>query len=224
VLIIWFVYWIEVYFGYNFTKFGILPRELTGLRGVFFSPFIHSDISHLYHNTLPLFVLGCAVSFFYNKLFLRVLLLGILFSGFLTWLIGRPSYHIGASGLIYVFASFLFFKGLIVAYFRLIALSLGVVFYYGSMIWYVFPIKDGVSWEGHLAGGITGLLLAVILKLQLTREKKYPWQEVSFDEKKDPFMSHFDDTGKFIPNRFEPDDPIGFEYGIVYHYKKSEEE
>ena len=85
-------------------------------------------------------------------------------SGFLTWSIGRPAYHIGASGLIYVLVSFLFFKGVFAKHYRLIALSLLVVFLYGSMIWYALPIEKGISWEGHLSGLITGILFAFIFR------------------------------------------------------------
>jgi membrane associated rhomboid family serine protease len=77
--------------------------EHFGLQGVFFSPFIHSDLNHLYNNSMPLLVL---LAFFYQAF--PVIAYGILFSGILTWLIGRSSYHIGASGLVYVLVSFIF--------------------------------------------------------------------------------------------------------------------
>jgi membrane associated rhomboid family serine protease len=76
---------------------------------------------------------------------------GIIISGIITWLIGRPSFHIGASGLIYVLFSFIFLKGLLTRYYRLIALSLAVIMIYGGMVWYVFPkVDNAISWEGHL--------------------------------------------------------------------------
>ena len=139
-LIIWVVFWAEVRFGFNFSKYGIYPQELVGLRGIVLSPFIHGDIQHIYHNTIPLFVLSMALFYFYRPLAWKIIFFGFLISGFLTWCIGRPSYHIGASSLIYVLVSFIFFKGVFTKYYRLIALSLLVVFLYGSMIWYVFPI------------------------------------------------------------------------------------
>jgi hypothetical protein len=109
ILLIWTVFWVEVRFQVNFNNYGIFPRTFSGLKGVLLSPFLHGSVDHLYNNTLPLARLTSALFYFYRGISIRVLLMGILFSGVLTWLIARPSYHIGASGLIYVLASFIFF-------------------------------------------------------------------------------------------------------------------
>ena len=135
VLMIWTVFWVELSFQVNLNQFGISPRSFVGLRGIVFSPFIHGSVEHLYNNTIPLAVLLAALFYFYRKIALKVLFWGILISGVLTWAIGRPSYHIGASGVIYVLASFTFFKGVFSKYYRLVALSLIVVFIYGSLLW-----------------------------------------------------------------------------------------
>ena len=198
VMFIWLVFWFEIRFGFDFTKFGVYPQTFKGLRGVIFSPFIHSGIDHLYHNTIPLFVLSTALFYFYRSIAWKVLLYGILLSGFLTWLIGRPAYHIGISGLIYVLASFTFFKGIFAKHYRLIALSLMVVFLYGSMVWYTMPIKEGMSWEGHLSGMITGLLFALIFRKEIAKPKKYVWEHDDFNEDEDPFLQQFDEDGNFI--------------------------
>lgn len=198
-ILIWSVYWFELTFGYDFTKWGVYPRTLLGLRGVLFSPFIHSSVDHLYNNTLPLMILTAALFYFYEKISWKVLLYGVLLSGFLTWIIGRPAYHIGASGVIYVLVSFLFFKGVFAGNRRLIALSLVVVFAYGSMFWYMFPIEDRISWEGHLAGFITGFLLAIYFKSAVLPKEKYPWEKEDYNESNDPFLRQFDQNGNFIP-------------------------
>lgn len=198
VLIIWLVFWFEVRFGFKLSKYGVYPQTFLGLRGVVFSPFLHGDIQHLYHNSIPLFVLSSALFYFYKPLAWRVLLWGVLVSGFLTWCIGRPSYHIGASGLIYVLVSFTFFKGVFAKHYRLIALSLLVVFLYGSMIWYTLPIEKGISWEGHLSGLITGLVFALVFRKQIAKPKKYMWEQENFNEDDDPFLKHFDENGNFI--------------------------
>ena len=224
VLIIWVVFWVEVRFGYNFSKYGVYPKTLKGLRGVVFSPFIHSNIQHVYHNTIPLFVLSTALFYFYRPLAWKVILYGILVSGFLTWSIGRPSYHIGASGLIYVLVSFTFFKGVFAKHYRLIALSLAVIFLYGSMIWYTMPIEEGISWEGHLAGLITGLLFALVFIRSVSKPEKYIWEQPNYNEEQDPFLKHFDKNGNFIetiePEIEEEQPPITYFY--TYKENKSD--
>jgi len=227
VLIIWVVFWLQVRFFSVIKTFGIYPQTFKGLRGIIFSPFIHSDIEHLYHNTIPLFVLSVALFYFYRKISWKILLLGILCSGIITWIIGRPANHIGASGLIYVLVSFIFFKGVFAKHFRLIALSLLVIFLYGSMIWYVFPVKEGMSWEGHLGGLITGLVFALTFRKTIAKPKKYVWEQPEYDEENDPFLKHFDADGNFI--EIEPEEEIipeldtipPTEQKITYVFKKS---
>jgi hypothetical protein len=101
-----------------------------------------------------------------------------------------------------------------------VALSLGVVFVYGSMLWYIFPVLDGVSWEGHLGGFITGLGLAFFLKTPVPKPSKYAWESEDYQENEDPFMQHFDADGNFIENlpgeQAHPQD----EMKIRYHYRQ----
>lgn len=82
--------------------------------------------------------------------------------------------------------------------FKLVALSLVVIFFYGSMVWYVLPIRDGMSWEGHLSGFISGLLIASITKVRADANPLYSWQKPQYEEENDPFMKHFDEAGNFI--------------------------
>jgi len=197
-LLIWIVYTIEVKYHFNFTSYGVRPKKLIGLRGVLFSPFIHADLSHLWSNTLPSLVLMSGLSYFYRKISWKVLLIGFILTGLLTWVIGRPSYHIGASGIIYMLVSFLFFKGVFTKYYRMLAISFVVAFFYGSMVWYVLPIKAGVSWEGHLSGGVVGLILAIFTRNKLPEKRKFLWEQSNYKEEEDPFMRHFDENGNFI--------------------------
>jgi membrane associated rhomboid family serine protease len=192
VLFIWFIYWVEYFFHYNLDDYGIYPRTWSGLKGVIFSPFIHGSVQHLLSNSLPLFVLMAATIYFYRNVALKVNVFGILISGFLTWLIARPSYHIGISGLIYVLASFIFFSGVFRKNLRLVALSLAVAFWYGGMIWYVLPIKEEMSWEGHLSGLITGIFLAYLYRNKGLKKQEYQFTKTEFD-------TYFDEDGNFIP-------------------------
>lgn len=215
VLAIWTVYWFEVTFQVNFNTYGVYPRTLRGLRGIVLSHFIHGSIAHLYNNTIPLAVLLGALFYFYRRTAFKVLLVGALGAGILTWVIARPSYHIGASGIIYLLSSFIFFKGIKTRYFRLVALSLAVVFIYGGLLWYIFPVEGGISWEGHLSGFLMGLVLAYAIPTPLPVTKKYDWEKEDYNEDDDPFLKQFDDDGNFIET---PDDEG--EIRITYTYKK----
>lgn len=226
VLLIWVVFWFELRFGVELSSFGVRPGEIKGLRGILFSPFIHSDIKHLFNNTIPLFVLSLALFYFYRGISWKVLLIGLLTTGLLTWLIGRPSNHIGASGIIYLLASFLFFKGVFSRYYRLVALSLGVVFIYGGMVWYVTPIDPSISWEGHLSGMLSGLALAWIFKRRIAEPPKYHWQQPEYSEEDDPFMKHFDENGNFIeklPEEEEGQDSSETRVNYIYKEKPEKE-
>jgi membrane associated rhomboid family serine protease len=164
ILVLFAVEWIEYSNGIRFVKHGVLPRTFEGLQGILFSPFIHSDWKHLTNNALPLFVLTATLGFFYKGIAKEVFLWSWLMSGLWLWAIGRPSFHIGASGLLYALASFLFFSGFIRKHTKLMAISMFVVFLYGGMVWGIFPMKKHISWEGHLAGALAGLILAYWFK------------------------------------------------------------
>ncbi|PXY41932.1 rhomboid family intramembrane serine protease [Flavobacterium cheongpyeongense] len=234
VLFLWIVYWIQIRFDFDFYQNGIYPRDFSGLQGVLFSPFIHENLNHLYNNSIPLLVLLAAMQFFYPNQSFAVIGYGILFSGLITWFIGRENYHIGASGLIYVLVSFIFFKGIQTRYYRLVALSFAVVLLYGGMIWYVFPdVDQNISWEGHLAGFITGFVISLFYKTpEYTKPIVYDWQKPDFDPSDDPFMKHFDDNGNFVNTEIPEEDSqmvsSYFNSDVSVHYiitkPKSEEE
>jgi len=200
VLFLWFVYWLEIRFDFDFVENGIFPRTVSGLQGIIFSPFIHADIEHLYNNSIPLLILLAALQYFYARQSFAIIGYGIILSGLITWIIGRESYHIGASGLIYVLVGFIFFKGIQTQYYRLVALSLAVILVYGGMVWYVFPKVDStISWEGHLAGLVTGFFLSVFYKTpEYTKIIKYDREHPDFNPMEDKFMQRFDEYGNFV--------------------------
>ncbi len=164
ILTLWVVYWGEFYAPIDIVSLGIMPRTLGGLSGVFFSPLIHStnDIFHLINNSIPVFVLSAALLFYYRKVAFQVFFLSWFLSGILTWIIAKNegSFHIGISSVIYSLVCFLFLSGILRRQKQLQAVSLLIVFLYGSLVWGIFPMEEKVSWQGHLGGSITGIALA----------------------------------------------------------------
>lgn len=178
VFLMWFVKIIEVLFETDFSILGIYPLEAKGLPGILFSPLIHEDFKHLFNNSLPLFFLSTGVFYFYSEVALKVSAWTYFLTGIFVWLAGRDAWHIGASGLIYGLASFLFFSGIIRKYYRLIALSLLVVFLYGSMVWGMLPeLYKNVSWESHMLGFVSGIIIALWYRNEGPQSPVYDWME-----------------------------------------------
>jgi len=188
VLLIWSIYWIEIHYGYNFNKFGLYPRKMKGLIGVFTAHFIHSDVRHLFNNTIPLLVLTATLIYFYRSVAFKVMFFGAILSQLITWLIAREAYHIGASGIIYLLFSFTVFSGIIRKHYRLLSISFVVIFLYGSLVWYLLPVKEQVSWEGHLGGFFMGLIFAFIYRKKGIVKNEFQFTKTHFDDM-------FDDEG-----------------------------
>ena len=144
----------------HLNQYGIRPRHIGGLLGILWSPFLHGSWRHLVANTVPLALLGAILCLRGRNEFGMVTIIGALLSGGLTWLIGRNAYHIGASGLIFCFfgylASLAFFERKI----GTLLLSIVCILGYGGIVRGILPTSSAVSWEGHLAGFISGITLA----------------------------------------------------------------
>ena len=162
--------------GMNLIIYGLYPRKISGLIGILAAPLLHVSYAHLISNSIPLLLVGVGVSYFYpssaNKIFISIYLI----PGVFVWFTGRPAYHVGASGIDYGLVTFLFFSGLIRRDTRSIALALIVTLLYGSLIWGIFPQNDGISWEYHLFGSLTGIFCAIIFR-KSDAYKKYDWED-----------------------------------------------
>ena len=174
--LLWIIKLSEIWFDFSLIPYGIYPRTPAGLTGIIVSPLVHSSTTHLFSNTLPLFFLAAGILYFYRESSLKVILMVYFLPGLLVWLFGRSSYHIGASWLIYGFVTYLFFSGIIRRDTRSIALALLVTFLYGSLIWGVLPLNNGISWEGHLFGALTGIISAVLFR-KLDPYQRYSWED-----------------------------------------------
>lgn len=170
VAIFWVIEVIKFLTGSTFfIGLGILPRSMVGLLGVITAPFVHGDFQHLMANTVPFFFLNCLLFVFYEKRASFYLFLIWITAGLFTWIIGRYASHIGASGVIYGLASFLVFGGIFSRNWKLITISILVIFFYAGLIWGIFPTENNVSWEGHLAGALAGLFWAFVYRKTLQR-------------------------------------------------------
>ena len=178
----WLVKLTENVMDISLVEFGILPLQAEGLPGIIFSPFIHSSYDHLLSNSIPFLILSFALLYFYRNLAYRILFLIYILSGLCVWLGGRESWHIGASGIVYGLASFLFFSGVFRKDANLLTIGIIVIFLYGSMFWGIFPIKPEISWESHLWGAASGLMLAFYYRHQGPARPAASWEDEPEDE------------------------------------------
>ncbi len=193
----WMVYLISLSLNLDLSRMGILPRDMIGILGIISGPVVHANFSHLLSNTMPLLILGWTIFFFYSKVSYKSFIVIYVLTGLFVWLFARQVYHIGASGIVYGFVSFLFFSGIFRRDNKSIAIALIVTFLYGGIVWGVLPGQKGISWESHLFGGIAGIITAFIFR-KIDPQKKYDWEdeeddfdvdelEVSYDPEKNKF-------------------------------------
>ncbi|MCK0509747.1 rhomboid family intramembrane serine protease [Aromatoleum buckelii] len=178
VAFLWLVQAVNTALDLGLERFGVRPRELSGLPGIVLAPLLHGSFGHLIANTAPLLVLLTAMLHLYPGSAVRALPAIFLGPGAAVWLLGRASVHVGASGVVYGLVAHIFLAGVIRRDRRAIAASLLVYFLYGSLAWGVLPIQQGLSWETHLAGGLIGALSAIALRrLDIPPRRRYAWED-----------------------------------------------
>ena len=163
-LLIWGVYAINETYALNWRRWGNHPREWEHWTGVFTYPFLHGDLEHLWNNTATFFTLNGLLFYFYRSIAARTWILLYLLSGVGLWIFAKGGNHIGASGINYALAAFLFTSGVVRKSQLLLRVTLLVAFLYGGMVWWMLPIDEHISWEGHIAGAVSGLLMAVLFR------------------------------------------------------------
>jgi len=214
--LLWIVKFAELYFNLNFTKFGLLPLDVSGLLGIITAPLIHSDVQHLWSNTIGVFLLSWGLCYFYKEISRRVFFLIYILSGSAVWFFAREAYHIGASGLVYGLASFLFFSGVFRRHVPLAALSLVIVFLYGGIIWGLLPTFNFISWETHLTGFVSGVLLAIYFR------KEGPQRPQPFaDETDEEEMTEDEIIDNYLKHKAPKNNDT---VEVKYHYKKKSDD
>ncbi len=179
VAVLWLIKGVEMLTHHDLVSLGNFPRKLFGLTGIISSPLVHGDISHLTSNSVPILIMGSLMLYFYPSAAKKVILGIYVLTGIAVWLLARPVYHIGASGLVYGFAFFLFFSGVFRSDMKSLAISFFIIFMYGSIVWGLAPGFRGISWESHLFGAISGSLLAYHYRFTDMPPKELPADEQS---------------------------------------------
>ena len=164
VVLIWAIELINFSIGHRLSDWGILPRTLKGLKGIPLSPFLHASLIHVMMNTIPLAVLGGFVMLHGRQIFFEISIIIILVSGTALWLLGRSSYHVGASGLIFGYFGYLVLRAWYDRSLKSFIIAFVTVVLYGGIIWGLLPTFSRISWEGHLFGLLAGILAARLEK------------------------------------------------------------
>jgi len=199
-LAMWAVFYFDNHYLLDLTNWGIGPRSLPGLSGIIATPLLHGNLSHIVSNTFPILILGTLLFYYYPEIAIKVFFISYLGGNTLTWLLARGgSIHIGASGIIYALAGFLFFSGILRRNKTLFGVSLLITFLYGTIVWGVLPVEflqaihyttvyTNVSWEGHLFGFLMGLTLAFAYRKVGLQEPVYSWEKEDDDpDDNDPY-------------------------------------
>jgi len=194
VLFMWLVFFIDWLFNLQLYHFGVVPHRISGLWGILFMPFIHGSLGHIISNTWPALLLGTVMFNTYPRVVFRSIIFIQLFSGIMIWLLAPTGIaHIGASGVIYGMAAFLFSSGFFRRDRNSMAISLLVGLLYGSLVYGFFPNDNGVSWQGHLFGAIGGVLAAYYFR-KVDLPKSPDWNEEEEDDKEEKHFFQEIDT------------------------------
>lgn len=180
---LWLILVVDSLTTFALTTYGVMPHRASGLLGLVTMPLLHGGPAHLVHNSLPTLTMLTALLFFYPASGKRVLPWMWLLPGVFVWLAGEQgSTHFGASGLNFALLGYVSVGGLLRKSAPQLALSLATLFLWGGMLSGILPIKEGISWEGHLGGLLTGLLLAVVYRRwDIPPAKHYEWEDESSD-------------------------------------------
>jgi membrane associated rhomboid family serine protease len=179
VALLWMIESVNLWFDLELERFGVRPRDWTGLPGIFLAPLLHHDFRHLIANAVPLAVLGTGMFYLYPQSTPKVIPAVWLGADVAVWLLGpQNSIHAGASGLVYGLAAYVFVAGILRRDRRAVAASLLVWFLYGSMVWGVLPLEPRVSWQTHLAAALIGIAMALALRrLDVLPVKHFAWED-----------------------------------------------
>ena len=205
VALTWLIHIVNWSLNGELVYFGTYPRTINHWYGILTGALIHGNFDHLISNTLPFLILGTLIFISYQNIAHKTFIFIYLFTGSAIFLFARTSFHVGSSGIVYGFASFLFFIGIFRHDTKSMALAAIVAIFYGGMVWGVLPLQNGVSWEGHLFGGIAGAIAAFYFRKEEITEvekEKFEIENKTFEgflkEKEQDFLNLEEKTSDFF--------------------------
>ena len=200
--LMWVIFGVDQIFNLGLGQYGVVPLKPIGLIGIITSPLLHANLGHIAANSVPFLLLFAGLFYYYHDMAWKIISLSWFLTGLGVWCFARgEGSHIGVSGIIYALATFHFLSGIIRKNNRLAAFSLLVAFLYGSLVWGIFPsffLKENVSWESHLMGGVSGIILALYFRNEGPRADKY-----SIDEEEEGEDDDDDQEWKVITDQSE---------------------
>jgi membrane associated rhomboid family serine protease len=164
VLLMWGLEVVDAALDNRLDRLGIEPREVDGLDGVVAAPFLHVGFGHLAANTLPFVAMGLVIALEGPLRLLGVTAIAAVVSGLGTWLIApADTIHLGASGVVFGYATYLIARGLFNRRAMEIAIGVVVAILWGGALLAGLEPQQGISWQGHLFGAIGGVVAARLL-------------------------------------------------------------
>ena len=191
-LVMWMVFYFNGAYNLHLNQYGLRPLSLKGLTGILTMPLLHGDMGHIVSNSFPILILGTCLFYFYKDIAFTIFFTSYIACGVLVWLFAQSNHpdevHIGASGLVYALSGFLVVSGIIRKHKALFGVSLLITFLYGTIIWGVLPVeyqkaihylvndRINISWQGHLFGFASGIVLAVVYRKTGIQRPVYSWE------------------------------------------------
>ncbi len=164
IFLMWALEIVDTLMNHRLDQYGIEPRETDGLVGIVAAPFLHDGFGHLVSNTLPFVVMGIVIALSGAARVVAVTVMVALIAGFGTWLIGpEHTNHIGASGVVFGFGTYLITRGFFNRSVIDIAVGVVIAAIFGTALLSGLAPQDGISWQGHLFGAIGGVVAARML-------------------------------------------------------------
>jgi membrane associated rhomboid family serine protease len=170
VLVMWVVEVADTLLDHRLDRYGIEPRDVDGLDGVLFAPFLHVGFGHLIANTLPFAAMGAVIALEGPLRLLAVTAIAALVGGLGTWLVAAEgTIHVGASGVVFGYATYLIARGVFNRRLGEIGIGVVLVVLWGGALMAGLEPREGISWQGHLFGAVGGVVAAAILARPVQR-------------------------------------------------------